>query len=522
MKNIQVKFKAQPKDKKYIMFKNKEEIQEEKERQTKLKKGNKYNFEKEANIELKNILKLGKKTMFEIEEKNKQKSPKKFSFETNEKNLLEMKEITSQKNKEKVYLVRNGKNPYVIIKKSWNLRTKKEVIIYILFLFYLGLSFEHFLLLIILSFFWWKKNKKLINLKESKVNINNKKNIKYNNKIIKNNSFRYNKKNIIYLIIVVISFNQIIFSNKELNFTESNFSSITLKINGIGEKKVFSSDAEYFFILYNPDIVYINGERQNIVNYSYYFNQTDNFVELIWNNSIDYCRAMFYRCWDITEINLTNFDNSKVNITRSMFNACTKLTSLDLSNFNTTNVADMADMFYNCSSLTSIDLSNFDTSKVEIMEYMFYACTKLEYINLKYFTENKSLTVKDFFYDVPDNIVICLNENNTKILTELKKINCYVIDCSDNWQINQKKKVNKSGICIDNYDNDIIYNYIYNGTFYEYCLNGNLINNSTIKSCYYDNKTNDEKYFCDISDFFNQTRTCKINLETVDEEIVNF
>ena len=69
MKNIQVKFKAQPKDKKYIMFKNKEEIQEEKERQTKLKKGNKYNFEKEANIELKNILKLGKKTMFEKEEK---------------------------------------------------------------------------------------------------------------------------------------------------------------------------------------------------------------------------------------------------------------------------------------------------------------------------------------------------------------------------------------------------------------------------------------------------------------------
>ena len=28
-----------------------------------------------------------------------------------------MKEITSQKNEEKVYLVRNGKNPYGIIKK---------------------------------------------------------------------------------------------------------------------------------------------------------------------------------------------------------------------------------------------------------------------------------------------------------------------------------------------------------------------------------------------------------------------
>ena len=62
MKNIQVKFKAQSKDKKYIMFKNKEEKDKlEKERQTKLKNGNKYNFEKEVNIELKNILKLGKK-----------------------------------------------------------------------------------------------------------------------------------------------------------------------------------------------------------------------------------------------------------------------------------------------------------------------------------------------------------------------------------------------------------------------------------------------------------------------------
>ena len=70
-----------------------------------------------------------------------------------------MKEITPQKNEEKVHLVRNGKNPYGNIKKSWNLGTKKEVIIYILFLFYLGLSFEPFLLLLILSFFGGKKTK---------------------------------------------------------------------------------------------------------------------------------------------------------------------------------------------------------------------------------------------------------------------------------------------------------------------------------------------------------------------------
>ena len=46
-----------------------------------------------------------------------------------------------------------------------------------------------------------------------------------------------------------------------------------------------------------------------------------------------------------------------------------------------------------------------------------------------------------------------------------------------------KKIVNKTGICIDNNNIDILYKYEYEGIYYENCLNGNLINNSTIKNC---------------------------------------
>ena len=45
-----------------------------------------------------------------------------------------------------------------------------------------------------------------------------------------------------------------------------------------------------------------------------------------------------------------------------MFYRCLNLTSLDLSNFDTSNIIDMDGMFAHCSSLVSLDLSNFNTS----------------------------------------------------------------------------------------------------------------------------------------------------------------
>ena len=50
-----------------------------------------------------------------------------------------------------------------------------------------------------------------------------------------------------------------------------------------------------------------------------------------------------------------------------MFYGCWKLKSLDLSNFNTKNVTDMSYMFDFCSNLTTLNLDNFNTSKVTDM-----------------------------------------------------------------------------------------------------------------------------------------------------------
>ena len=46
-----------------------------------------------------------------------------------------------------------------------------------------------------------------------------------------------------------------------------------------------------------------------------------------------------------------------------MFNDCYNLINLDISNFKTNKVEDMRLMFNKCSKLTNLNLSNFNTEK---------------------------------------------------------------------------------------------------------------------------------------------------------------
>ena len=118
-----------------------------------------------------------------------------------------------------------------------------------------------------------------------------------------------------------------------------------------------------------------------------------------------------------------------------MFNICSSLTSLNLSSFNTSQVINMTRMFYNCSSLTSLNLSNFDTSRVNYMDYMFYYCSNLEYINLNKFDERKLKVYGNMFLDVPENVVICINENisKIKIFSQIKNKKCYKTKKDNLW-----------------------------------------------------------------------------------------
>ena len=305
------------------------------------------------------------------------------------------------------------------------------------------------------------------------------------------------KSFIIFLIIINISIQPV--SDNENIFTEKNFSKITLKINGIGYKNVFTGNIKEFNTIHYPNEIYINGNQQNIINYTYYLNQTKNVVELVWHNSINRTSYMFLDCIDITEIDLSNFDSSQILNTRYMFTSCISLTSINFENFDTSKVTEMFDMFRNCSSLTSLNLSGFDTSNVTnmqsmfehctslsslnlsnfistnlgIMAYAFNGCSNLEYINLKNFEAKKLGWHAGVFDGTPDNIVICLTENN-KFKNSLKNDKCYVIDCTENWKLKQKKISVKNNQCSNSCNN--ISSYVYNGKCVENCPKGILTN----------------------------------------------
>ena len=162
------------------------------------------------------------------------------------------------------------------------------------------------------------------------------------------------------------------YNKYKLLFIEFQLSKITLKLKGNGQNNILGGSLGYttnegvcnFAKQYYPDEIYINRVLQNIVNYSYYFNETNNFIELIWYNRKIDCVCMFHECSNITEIDLSNFNTSEVTSMYRMFFHCSSLISINLLNVNTSKVKNMRSMFNGCPLLISLNLSNFDTSQV--------------------------------------------------------------------------------------------------------------------------------------------------------------
>ena len=384
---------------------------------------------------------------------------------------------------------------------------------------------------------FWKRRLGKQKMKTNEYEINKDKSTKYENKQNFKHIFSISK------IVILIKILPLLLNNVWFPF-EINFSKITIKIKGKGVKNIlgYNQDPNYKFDSANyPNYVYINGEFQNIVNYSYNFNQTDNYIELIWNNSINSCRNMFRDCSDIIEFDFSNFDTSQVkdmhlmffrcsaltslNITNfdtrnvqamsgmfqycssltslnishfdtslvrnveAMFDGCKSLTSLNLSNFDTSKVTRLQGMFSNCKSLASLNLSNFNTSLVTRIQVMFSGCINLEYINLQNFNDtkvnNNSDNYKNIFNNIPDNVVICINEEhaNNIILPQIINKKCKNIYCSNDWKSNQKKIIYETGECIDSCEYNLIYKYEYNGKCYQNCNHGLINNNSNICKC---------------------------------------
>ena len=348
----------------------------------------------------------------------------------------------------------------------------------------------------------------------------------------------------IFFIKLSIIINLIIHSltKNNINFFENNFSKISLKVKGTGDKIILGHakdvGLEMFFDSNNyPNEVYINGIKQNItVTYLYNFKEEINDIELIWYNNIKSASCMFHGGESITEIDFTNFNTSeitdmnhmfrlcssltsinfknfdtsqvtdincmfascssltsldlsmfntsKVKLMHNLFNECTRLTSLDLSNFDTSQVTCMTSIFVNCNSLSSLNLSNFDFSNMKEVENFFKGCTKLEYINLANFDESYLSTniYQTFFEDVPNNLVICIDKNkiNNTIYPQLEQLKCHVI--ANDWKSKQKK-IQGTDTCLDICNISSEYKYEYNGKCIKTCQDGIINNNIYICKC---------------------------------------
>ena len=257
-------------------------------------------------------------------------------------------------------------------------------------------------------------------------------------------------KNRKYAVMLFIFLGIIISNNNVINCE-----TIKLIIRGPGFFNIFSTS---FNSDNHPNNIKINGKQNSTFDNINYFDSVNNSVELTWNEKINDSSKMFSGCSNIIEINLSDFDTS--------------------------GVTNMGSMFSGCSQLSLIDLSGCDASQVTYINSMFSGCSKLEFINLRGFKVNENLDLSHIFENVPENIVICLDEGNTKIEQEIRKKACYTFDCSDNWKINQKKIINETDICFDLDENNIVFKYEYHGIFYENCINGNITNNSTINYCH--------------------------------------
>ncbi len=127
--------------------------------------------------------------------------------------------------------------------------------------------------------------------------------------------------------------------------------------------------------------------------------------------------SMFYRCSALTSLDLKNFNTAKVTYMNNMFEGCSALESLNLTNFNTANVTDMNHMFYDCSALESLVITNFNTAKVSDMSYMFMGCSALTSLDLTNFNTANVTDMSFMFHGCSALTSLDLTNFNTANVT---------------------------------------------------------------------------------------------------------
>ena len=150
------------------------------------------------------------------------------------------------------------------------------------------------------------------------------------------------------------------------------------------------------------------------------------FGEVFNTENVTNMNRMFYLCYSLTSLDVSNFNTSNVTDMGSMFSHCSGLTSLDVSNFNTSNVTDMHWMFDGCSGLTSLDVSNFNTENVTNMSSMFGECSGLTSLNLSNFNTSNVTDMSWMFGHSSGLTSLDLSNFNMSRVTD-KSYMCYLL-----------------------------------------------------------------------------------------------
>ena len=165
---------------------------------------------------------------------------------------------------------------------------------------------------------------------------------------------------------------------------------------------------------------FYTGKVTNMMNMFYFCENLTNLdVSEFDTSNVKDMSWMFGYCQNLTSLNVSGFNTSNVKNMRAMFSSCGKLTSLDVSNFNTSSVTDMNGMFYSCGQLTNLDVSSFNTSNIINMSCMFTECTGLTSIDVSNFNTNNVTDLSGMFSKCKNLTILNVSNFNTSKVTDM-------------------------------------------------------------------------------------------------------
>ena len=144
------------------------------------------------------------------------------------------------------------------------------------------------------------------------------------NNIIKN--FRNKFTLCIYTYFLIILY---LVKSKENRNLISKYSIINITINTPGKHKIIGSrectGTQYII----PNKIFINGIENETIASEYDLSEEINNISLYWDKEINSTACLFYKCLNITEIDLSDFNSSELLFIHGMFWHCRALTTIN-------------------------------------------------------------------------------------------------------------------------------------------------------------------------------------------------